>query len=115
MIRLTKGEINFIYISLRDKRLTNSNIYNFKFVNEVTSDEIELQGTDESLHPDRYSEFEVPLELFEDAEAGFWRYYVTQTGSGDTIIATGKAELVTTGANITRYEGYDGSFKAYTL
>lgn len=114
MIRLTKGSVGFVYISLRDKRLTTSDIYTFKFVNEVTSNEVTLTLTDESLFKDRYSEFEIEAEIFEDAKAGFWRYYVTQEDSGTEVIATGKMELVTTAPNIDRYDGYDGSYKAYT-
>jgi hypothetical protein len=114
MIRLTKGSTGTIYISLRDKRLTTSDVYTFLFQNEVTSEQVTLNLTDTSVHKERYSEFSVSSVTFNSASVGFWRYYVTQTGSGTTQIATGKMELVTTEPTISKYSGYDGSYKAYT-
>jgi hypothetical protein len=48
---------------------------------------------------------------------GFWRYYVTQTGSGGNIIATGKMELTApnlSNTDVVRYNGYNGNYKTYT-
>lgn len=117
MIRLTKNVTGYIYISLDDKRLTSSNTYSFLFVNEVTNEQVTLSLTDASLFKDRYSKFQVLNTAFATKTIGFWRYYVTQTGSGATIIATGKFELVSTNLSDTevkRYNGYNGSYKTYT-
>jgi lipopolysaccharide export system protein LptA len=49
---------------------------------------------------------------------GFWNYYVTQTGSGNVVIATGKMLLEAdnlTNEGVSRYEGYNGNFKTYTI
>lgn len=117
MIRIDYNTNQYIYISLQDKRLTTSDIYTFKFVNEVTNEEVNINLTDISLFKHRYSKFSITNTTFNNKTIGFWRYYVTQTGSGSTIIATGKMKLVSENlaAEIIRYEGYNGSYKTYTI
>lgn len=118
MIRLTKNVTGYIYLSLQDKRLTSSDLYTILFVNEVTNEQVSLNLTDVSAFKSRYSKFQVLNTAFNTKTIGFWRYYVTQTGSGATIIATGKFELVDTNLSDTeviRYNGYNGSYKTYTV
>jgi hypothetical protein len=118
MVAIRKGQNNYIYIALTDKRLTSSNTYAFKFVNEVTNEEVSLSLTDSSSYKDRYSKFQVLTASFSTSTVGFWRYYVTQTGSASTVIATGKMELTAdnlSNTEVVRYEGYVGSYKTYTV
>lgn len=118
MLSIRRGQNNYIYIALADKRSTSSDTYTFKFVNEVTNAEVSLNLTDVSSYEDRYSKFQVLTASFATSTIGFWRYYVTQTGSGSTIIATGKMELTAdnlSNTGVKRYEGYVGSYKTYTV
>lgn len=117
MISIKKGQNNYIYVTLVDKRLNSSDTYSFKFVNEVTYEEVSLSLADLSQYKDRYSKFQVLTASFVNSTIGFWRYYVTQTGSGATIIATGKMELTADNLSTTgvkRYNGYVGTYKTYT-
>jgi hypothetical protein len=117
MVIIEQGADSVIYIALFDKRETSSNAYTFLFQHEVTKEEVTLNLTDVSDFKDRYSEFSISEASFSSSTVGFWRYYVTQTGSGADIIATGKMELKapnlsTTG--VVRYQGYNGTYKTYT-
>ena len=117
MVIIEEGANSVIYIALFDKRETSSNSYTFLFQHEVTKEEVTLTLTDVSNFKNRYSEFSISEASFSSSTVGFWRYYVTQTGSGADIIATGKMELTapnlsTTG--VVRYEGYNGTYKTYT-
>jgi hypothetical protein len=117
MVIIQKGVNSVIYIALFDKRETSSNSYTFLFQNEVTKEEVTLTLTDVSDFKQRSSEFNILAASFTNGTVGFWRYYVTQSGSGAEIIATGKMELTapdlsTTG--VVRYNGYNGNYKTYT-
>ena len=117
MVIIEKGEASAIYIALFDKRQTSSNTYTFLFQHEVTKEEVTLSLTDVSPFKERYSEFNILEASFQNNTVGFWRYYVTQAGSGANIIATGKMELTAVNlstAGVVRYNGYNGNYKTYT-
>ena len=117
MIAIPQGANSSIYITLTDKRETSSNIYGFKFKHEVTNEEVILTLTDTSTFKDRVSKFAITSANFNNRTVGFWRYYVTQEGSGAEIIATGKMQLTAPNlstAGVVRYNGYNGDFKTYT-
>lgn len=117
MVIIQKGESSTIYITLFDKKETSSNSYTFLFQHEVTKEEVTLNLTDISDFKNRYSEFSINGASFTTSSVGFWRYYVTQTGSGADIIATGKMELTAPNLStidVVRYNGYNGSYKSYT-
>ena len=118
MVIIQKGSASAIFIALFDKRETSSNTYIFLFQHEVTKEEVTLSLADISTHKERYSEFNILQASFQNSTAGFWRYYVTQAGSGADIIATGKMELTATNlstAGVVRYNGYNGNYKTYTV
>jgi len=117
MVIIQKGSASAIYIALFDKRETNSDTYTFLFQHEVTKEEVTLSLADISQSKERYSEFNILEASFQNSTVGFWRYYVTQTGSGADIIATGKMELTAVNlstAGVVRYNGYNGNYKTYT-
>ena len=117
MVIIQKGSASAIYIALFDKRETSSNTYTFLFQHEVTKEEVTLSLSDVSQSKERYSEFNILEASFQNSTVGFWRYYVTQTGSGADIIATGKMELTAVNlstAGVVRYDGYNGNYKTYT-
>ena len=117
MIAIPQGANSSIYITLRDKRQTNSNIYAFRFNHEVTNEEVILTLTDAGAFKDRVSVFAITEANFDESTIGFWRYNVTQEGSGADIIATGKMQLTAPNlstAGVIRYNGYNGDFKTYT-
>jgi hypothetical protein len=118
MIRIEYNTNQNIFISLTDKRLTTSDTYIFKFINQVTSEEVILTLNDISLYKNRYSKFVIQSTSFLNKTKGFWNYYVTQIGSGNNIIATGKMLLEADNLSIegvARYEGYNGNYKTYTI
>lgn len=117
MITIAKNQNVNIFITLTDKRLTTSDIYIFTFENEVTGEEVVLTLTDVSEFEERVSKFAVTDEDFADSTVGFYRYFVRQSGSGSTIIATGKMNLTEPNlstAGVVRYNGYNGDYKTYT-
>jgi hypothetical protein len=117
MVIITKGANSVIYIPLFDKRLTSSNSYIFLFEHEVTKEQVTLTLADTSPYKERYSKFAILEASFTTGTVGFWRYNVTQSGSGATIIATGKMELTAVNlstAGVVRYNGYNGNYKTYT-
>ena len=117
MVIIQKGSASIIYIALFDKRETSSNTYTFLFQHEVTKEEVTLSLADVSPFKSRYSEFNILQASFNTGTVGFWRYYVTQAGSGADIIATGKMELTAVNlstAGVVRYDGYSGNYKTYT-
>ena len=117
MVIIQKGSASAIFIALFDKRQTSSNTYTFLFQHEVTKEEVTLSLEDVSTHKERYSEFNILEASFQNSTVGFWRYYVTQAGSGADIIATGKMELTAVNlstAGVVRYDGYNGNYKTYT-
>lgn len=117
MVIIQKGSASIIYIALFDKRETSSNTYTFLFQHEVTKEEVTLSLADVSPFKSRYSEFNILQASFQNSTVGFWRYYVTQAGSGADIIATGKMELTAVNlstAGVVRYNGYSGNYKTYT-
>lgn len=117
MVIIQKGSASIIYIALFDKRETSSNTYTFLFQHEVTKEEVTLSLADVSPFKSRYSEFNILEASFTTGTVGFWRYYVTQAGSGADIIATGKMELTAVNlstAGVVRYNGYSGNYKTYT-
>lgn len=117
MVIIQKGSASAIFIALFDKRQTSSNTYTFLFQHEVTKEEVTLSLADVSTHKERYSEFNILQASFQNSTVGFWRYYVTQAGSGADIIATGKMELTAVNlstAGVVRYDGYNGNYKTYT-
>ena len=117
MIAIPQGANSSIYVTLTDKRETSSNVYIFRFNHEVTNEEVILTLTDISTFKDRVSKFAITIANFTDRTIGFWRYNVTQSGSGSEIIATGKMQLTAANlstAGVIRYNGYNGDYKTYT-
>jgi hypothetical protein len=117
MIAIPQGANSFIYVTLTDKRETSSNVYIFRFNHEVTNEEVILTLTDTSTFKDRVSKFAITIANFENRTIGFWRYNVTQSGSGAEIIATGKMQLTAPNlstSGVVRYNGYNGDYKTYT-
>jgi hypothetical protein len=117
MIAIPRGANTSIFITLTDKRETSSNVYIFKFRHEVTNEELTLTLTDTSTFKDRVSKFAITSANFTNRTIGFWRYFVTQSGSGAEVIAAGKMELTAPNlstAGVVRYNGYNGDFKTYT-
>jgi len=117
MVIIQKGSASAIYLALFDKRLTSSNTYTFLFEHEVTKEQVTLSLADVSPFKQRYSEFDILQSSFTTGTVGFWRYYVTQAGSGAEVIATGKMELTAVNlstAGVVRYNGYSGNYKTYT-
>lgn len=117
MIAIPQGANSSIYITLTDKRETNSNVYAFRFNHEVTNEEVILSLTDGGSFKERVSVFAITDANFDTSTIGFWRYNVTQEGSGADIIATGKMQLTAPNlstAGVVRYNGYNGDFKTYT-
>lgn len=118
MITIPKNQNINIFITLTDKRLTTSDIYIFTFEHEVTGEEVVLTLTDVSQFEERVSKFAVTSANFAQNTVGFYRYFVRQSGSGSTIIATGKMNLTEPNlstAGVVRYNGYNGDYKTYTI
>ena len=117
MIAIPQGSNSTIRVTLTDKRLTSSNVYIFLFEHEVTKEDVTLTLTDTSAFKDRFSQFAITEANFTGRTIGFWTYYVTQSGSGAEVIATGKMQLTAPNlstAGVVRYNGYNGDFKTYT-
>jgi hypothetical protein len=117
MITLQKGISTDITLLLTDKSQVTTIQYTISFINDVTKEEVELELTDTSDYPLRYSKFTIQDTDFESSTIGFWTYEVFVE---DIIqpIAAGRMQLLEgnlADTEIKRYEDYNGSYKTYTI
>jgi hypothetical protein len=114
MLVIDKNNDGVIIIPLRDKvEFYINDDYDFKFVNCLTDEQIDLTLTDTSDFPERYCEFVYTTTPFETSTIGFWNYFIEYDG---VLVATGKMLLQSNGVpDITQYDGYDGTRIVYEI
>lgn len=89
MIQLTKGQTQFIYLTLTEKQLLQSPNYLFVFTNRSSNQQVKfvkLNNTDVSQYKDRYNKFEIVVNnYFSSSLNGQWDYEVyEQTSTTNT-------------------------------
>ena len=93
MIQLTKGQTQFIYLTLTEKQTISSPNYLFTFKNRSTNTEVKfvlLNNADTSLYKDRYNKFSIKVDkYFSGKPRGQWNYNVYQQTSASNIDPTG--------------------------
>ena len=119
------GELDAKTFALKLSDLSTSVVFDFKFINETTSEVVEWQGMDISSHKERYSLFMYSGNIidayyinFGTTQSGFYTYEIYEVGSND-ILTMGRMQLLkledSNPTDYSRYNGYDGEYKAYTI
>jgi hypothetical protein len=117
MITIQKGIDTDITLLLSDKCEVVTTQYTFKFTNDVTKEQVELQLTDSSSYPLRFSKFSIQDTDFIENTIGFWTYEVYVQDIVEPI-SIGRMQLLEgnlADTEIKRYEDYNGSYKTYTI
>lgn len=85
MIQLTKGQTQFIYLTLTEKQLLQSPNYLFVFTNRSSNQQVKfvkLNNTDVSQYKDRYNKFQIIVnDYFSSSLNGQWDYQVYEQAS----------------------------------
>ncbi|CAB4137557.1 hypothetical protein UFOVP316_52 [uncultured Caudovirales phage] len=93
MIQLTKGQTEFIYLTLTEKQTISSPNYLFTFKNRSTNTEVKfvlLFAADVSLFKERYNKFSIKVDkYFSSKPRGQWTYSVYQQTSTSNTDVTG--------------------------
>jgi hypothetical protein len=93
MIQLTKGQTEFIYLTLTEKQTISSPNYLFTFKNRSTNTEVKfvlLYAADVSLFKERYNKFSIKVDkYFSSKPRGQWTYSVYQQTSTSNTDVTG--------------------------
>lgn len=91
MIQLTKGQTQFVYLTLTEKQTIASPNYLFTFKNRSTNNEVKfvlLNNADTSQYKERYNKFSIKVDkYFSSKPRGQWTYSVyEQTSTSNTDI-----------------------------
>ena len=93
MIQLTKGQTQFVYLTLTEKQTISSPNYLFTFKNRSTNTEVKfvlLFAADVSLFKERYNKFSIKVDkYFSSKLRGQWTYSVYQQTSTSNTDVTG--------------------------
>ena len=93
MIQLTKGQTQFIYLTLTEKQTISSPNYLFTFKNRSTNQEVKfvlLYAADVSLFKERYNKFSINVDkYFSSKPRGQWTYSVYEQTSTSNTDETG--------------------------
>lgn len=93
MIQLTKGQTQFIYLTLTEKQLLQSPNYLFVFTNRSSNQQVKfvkLNNTDVSQYKDRYNKFQIIVnDYFSSSLNGQWDYQVYEQASPTNINPAG--------------------------
>lgn len=85
MIQLTKGQTQYIYLTLTEKQLLQSPNYLFVFTNRSSNQQVKfvkLNNTDVSQYKDRYNKFQIAVnDYFGSSLNGQWDYQVYEQTS----------------------------------
>lgn len=92
MVQITKGETQYIYLTLTEKETISNPNYTFVCKNRSTNQEVKfilLNASDTSLFKERYNKFNIKTDkYFGGKPRGQYTYSVYQT-SGTVIDETG--------------------------
>lgn len=93
MIQLTKGQTQFVYLTLTEKQTIASPNYLFTFKNRSTNQEVKfvlLYAADVSLFKERYNKFSIKVDkYFSSKPRGQWTYSVYEQTSTSNTDETG--------------------------
>lgn len=93
MIQLTKGQTQFVYLTLTEKQTIASPNYLFTFKNRSTNTEVKfvlLFAADVSLFKERYNKFSIKVDkYFSSKPRGQWTYEIYQQTSTSNTDVTG--------------------------
>lgn len=93
MIQLTKGQTQFVYLTLTEKQTISSPNYLFTFKNRSTNQEVKfvlLFAADVSLFKVRYNKFSIKVDkYFSSKPRGQWTYEIYQQTSTSNTDVTG--------------------------
>lgn len=97
MIQLTKGQTQYIYLTLTEKQLLSNPNYLFIFTNRSSNQEVKfvlLNATDVSAYKDRYNKFQIVTNTyFGSSLNGQWTYDVYEQVSSSNTNPAGLNKL----------------------
>lgn len=93
MIQLTKGQTQYVYLTLTEKQTISSPNYLFTFKNRSTNTEVKfvlLYAADVSLFKERYNKFSIKVDkYFSSKPRGQWTYSIYEQTSTSNTDETG--------------------------
>ena len=118
MILLTKGTIADVVVHVDITKPANTT-YLFDFVNDITSELVQVGVVDSSLYGDRYNRFQIAVNTyFNNKENGYWTYRLNAYNGATntyTLLTYGKMKLVGQPFDFTEYNGQDNDFITYNI
>lgn len=93
MIQLTKGNTEYIYLTLTEKQILTAPNYLFIFKNRGSNNEVafvKLNNTDVSVYKERYNKFQIVVNTyFNTSTTGVWEYYCYEQASSTNLNPNG--------------------------
>ena len=97
MIHLTKGQTQYMYLTLTEKQTISAPNYLFTFQNRSSNLEVKfvfVNAKDVSLYKERYNKFQINVnQYFQSKANGQWIYRVYEQTSATNITVNGLTEL----------------------
>jgi hypothetical protein len=114
MIHLTKGQTEYMYLTLTEKQTITAPNYLFTFQNRSSNIEVKFVLTnnkDISQFKERYNKFQINVNLYFQSKAnGQWIYRVYEQTSSTNITVNGQHELE---SGLMNLEGEDFEYTEY--
>jgi hypothetical protein len=114
MIHLTKGQTEYMYLTLTEKQTMTAPNYLFTFQNRSSNIEVKFVLTnnkDISQYKERYNKFQINVNLYFQSKAnGQWIYRVYEQTSATNITVNGQHELE---SGLMNLEGEDFEYTEY--
>ena len=118
MIILTKGNVEQVYCTPLENADSVFSTFYFKFTNRITQSVVEYTSDNTSLF-DRYQQFDINTNAFENENTGFWTYEIKQWDENNAepvgpVLESGFMYLNPTDTfEPTKYDEQNNSFITY--
>ena len=101
MIKFTKGNTDTIYLTLKEKQTILDANFLCVFQSRTTNEKVKfvlVNSADQSLHQDRYNEFDVVVNTyFATKEEGWYKYTIYEQASPSNLNEANAGAIVETG------------------
>ena len=101
MIRLTKGQTNSVYLTLKEKQTIVDANFLCVFQSRSTNEKVKfvlLNSADQSNYKNRYNEFSIVVNTyFANKEEGWYKYTIYEQESSSNLVEASAGAVVETG------------------
>ena len=101
MIRLTKGQTNSVYLTLKEKQTVVDANFLCVFQSRSTNEKIKfvlVNSADQSNYKNRYNEFNIVVNThFGSKEEGWYKYTIYEQASPSNLVEANAGAVVETG------------------